>query len=163
MTERSAKRGTRSGSILILAFWVLLFLGWLAVAVGALVSANLNLASHLKTEATGYFAARAAVEHAATAVRRGVTNELQVSDRPLPAVDGSSESESVGYFSLDLEKVTNGVTSAALGYTIESLTNLPEVCYCGVATGWTDAQGAGTNRIDFVIDRDGRKLYWYEH
>jgi general secretion pathway protein K len=54
----------RSGSVLILALWVLFFLAALAIAVGAHVSAGLRMAGTLKQDSRVYQAARAGVAHA---------------------------------------------------------------------------------------------------
>lgn len=54
----------RGGSILILALWTLFFLGALALAVGAHVSANLKLAGSLKARAVSLCLAAAGVERA---------------------------------------------------------------------------------------------------
>ncbi|MDP6491790.1 MAG: hypothetical protein QGG69_08500, partial [Kiritimatiellia bacterium] len=55
----------RSGSVLILALWVLFFLAALALAVGAHVSAALTLAGFMRQDVRGYHLARAGVTHAA--------------------------------------------------------------------------------------------------
>ncbi|MBL7075919.1 MAG: general secretion pathway protein GspK [Kiritimatiellae bacterium] len=58
----------RSGSVLILALWVLFFLAALALAVGAHVSASLKLAGFMKQDVRAYHLARAGVTHAALQV-----------------------------------------------------------------------------------------------
>ncbi len=59
---------SRSGSVLILALWVLFFLAALALAVGAHVSASLKLARFMREDVRGYHLARAGVTHAALQV-----------------------------------------------------------------------------------------------
>lgn len=52
------------GSVLILALWALFFLAALAVAVGARVSASLDLARRIQDEAITYYLARAGIDKA---------------------------------------------------------------------------------------------------
>ncbi len=63
--DRRPEVGSRkSGSVLILALWVLFFLAALALAVGAHVSAGLRLAGFMHEDVHGYHLARAGVAHA---------------------------------------------------------------------------------------------------
>jgi len=76
------------GSVLVLALWSLFFLGALALAIGAHVSADLRVASSLKAEATARALARAGVERAVMEILRNTTNWDGVADAEL----GSDES-----------------------------------------------------------------------
>jgi hypothetical protein len=65
---------TRRGSVLILALWVLMVLGFLALAVGGHVSANMQVARHLKYDATAYYLARAGVALAVSEIMADASN-----------------------------------------------------------------------------------------
>jgi type II secretory pathway component PulK len=54
----------KAGSVLVLAMWTLLFLGALAVAVGAYVSSGLRLAEFMRSDIAGWCGAHAGVERA---------------------------------------------------------------------------------------------------
>ncbi len=74
MTRRETNgRDRKAGSILVLTVWVLLVLCVLAVAVGVVVSANIQTARYLRDRTVACYAARAGVE-SAEAVLSGVTN-----------------------------------------------------------------------------------------
>lgn len=64
----------RRGSVLVLALWVLLVLGFLAVAVGGRVAANIRAARSLQQDLTAYRLARAGVELAIAEVVQNPTN-----------------------------------------------------------------------------------------
>jgi len=72
-----------TGSALILALWTLFFLGSLALAVGAHVSANLRLAGRVKTGNTAHYLARGGVERAVFDVIVNATNWDGVTDEDL--------------------------------------------------------------------------------
>jgi len=66
----------RGGSVLILALWSLLVLGALAVAVGGLVSAQVNRARYLKEDATARRLAASGIELAMVEMGLNPTNAL---------------------------------------------------------------------------------------
>jgi len=70
--RRSARR--TNGSVFILALWTLFFLGALALAVGALVSADIDLAAGLRADAVARELARAGVQRAILDIRQNPTN-----------------------------------------------------------------------------------------
>jgi len=74
--ERVRVRGEKkaTGSVFILALWTLFFLGALALAVGALVSADIALASQLRADAVARELACAGVQRAILELRRNSTN-----------------------------------------------------------------------------------------
>jgi len=78
----------KAGSILILALWTLFFLGALALAVGAHVSANLKLAGSLKASTTAYYLARAGVEKAIMEVVCNPTNWESSAEDSLKSAEG---------------------------------------------------------------------------
>lgn len=57
-----------AGSVLLLVLWTLFFLSALALAVAAYVGAGVDLASAMKSDQIGYYAAKAGVEQAVTVV-----------------------------------------------------------------------------------------------
>lgn len=61
LLTRDSRHSTRSGSVLILTLWTLFFLAALALAVGAHVSAGIEMARRLKADSQAYVAARAGV------------------------------------------------------------------------------------------------------
>ncbi|MCE9613169.1 MAG: general secretion pathway protein GspK [Lentisphaerae bacterium] len=61
-------RPVSRGSILILALWTLMVLGFLALAVGGHVSANIRMARYLQDDATAYSQARSGVALAVSEV-----------------------------------------------------------------------------------------------
>ena len=73
----------RSGSVFILTLWSLFFLGALAVAVGAHVSANLRLAGEIRARTTARYLARAGVERAIHEITCNVTNWDAVTDEEM--------------------------------------------------------------------------------
>ncbi|MDA0989821.1 MAG: hypothetical protein O3A51_03620 [Verrucomicrobia bacterium] len=64
----------RRGSVLVLALWTLLVLGFLAVAVGGYVSANMRIANHAKYSARAHYLAQAGVQLAVAEIMRNPTN-----------------------------------------------------------------------------------------
>lgn len=66
----------KRGSVLILALWVLFFLGALAVAIGTRASACIRLAEHLKVGAAADALARAGVERAVLAIEEGNADQM---------------------------------------------------------------------------------------
>ena len=66
----SGHERSRRGSVLMLTLWILLFLCALAAAVGALVSARIELAAGLRDRLVAYAAAEAGVEVARSEARR---------------------------------------------------------------------------------------------
>jgi general secretion pathway protein K len=70
----NSRHSTRSGSVLILTLWTLFFLAALALAVGAHVSAGIEMARRLKGDSQAYVAAREGVT-ASIALLMSETNE----------------------------------------------------------------------------------------
>ena len=66
-------------SVLILALWALFFLGALALAAAAYVSASIEMTRFLKNESRAYYLARAGVDYAVAVVG---TNYLSYSNNP---------------------------------------------------------------------------------
>jgi type II secretory pathway component PulK len=63
-----------AGSILILTIWTLMVLGFLALAVGSHVAANIRVAQYLREESTAYYLARGGVEFAIAELLRNPSN-----------------------------------------------------------------------------------------
>jgi len=79
----SRRAGAARGSVLILALWSVFFLGALALAVGAHVSADLRLAASLKAGTTAAELARAGVERAVMEIIINSTNWDGTADNEL--------------------------------------------------------------------------------
>jgi len=127
-SRRSEVGGRKSGSVLILALWVLFFLAALALAVGAHVSAGLKLAGFMREDVHGYHLARAAVTHAALQVACN-TNQWDASVEDAwnsdPEVFSDQTIDGVGTFSIFHMRQTPGGMEPADGLVgAESRLNL---------------------------------------
>ncbi len=74
-SDNRAGCAAERGSVLILALWTLFFLGALAMAVGAHVSAAIRRATALRDSTTAYYLARCGIERAIFALETGTTND----------------------------------------------------------------------------------------
>ena len=125
LTGCSTDNADSHGSVLILALWTLAFLGALALAVSAYVSASVRVARAVKTATAGRYAARSGVEFAIAAAlpktnAMGLTEESWNND---PAVfnglvdfgDGREGSFAVSYTFIDAD----GLVATNVGLTCE--------------------------------------------
>jgi hypothetical protein len=110
-----------SASVLILALWSLFFLGVLALAVGAHVSANLKLAGSLKADVVAYYLARAGTELAAMQILHHSTNWNGTADDELHSDESlfqDNDSLAGGTFSVTYAFVPEATGAVVTNYGI---------------------------------------------
>lgn len=151
-----------SGSVFILALWALFFLGALALAVGALVSANINLASSLRARMVARELARAGVELAIGEVVGHSTNwDHKVWQKVEKGEEDPPNDEVLFKDNDSLEGGAFTVTYAYLSPGSEQMvTNHGVLC---------ESQKAGINRSNSrqlkseLMERAGLSEMWAEH
>jgi hypothetical protein len=140
--------GSRA-SVLVLALWTLAVLGFLAVAVGGYVSANIRFATHLRQGSRAYLQARAGVEQAVSEIIHNATNYIPDSlDELISNEDLFKENRSVenGDFSVVYAFYDTNTATIVTNFGI-----FPESAKINVDVGY----GGDVPRLRGILDEAG--------